>query len=177
MNEEYKINQSLLSLVEGDITELAVDAIVNAANAQLILGSGVAGAIREKGGSSIQEECNRIGGTYVGGAVLTTAGYLKAKHVIHAVGPQLGEGDEETKLRNATMNSLLLAEEYDFKSIAFPAISTGVFGFPVDKCAEIMLTIVVEFLKRPGKLEKVIFCLKGKNNYEIFKSRLENIFL
>ena len=177
MNAEYKINQSLLSLVEGDITELAVDAIVNAANAQLILGSGVAGAIREKGGSSIQEECNRIGGTYVGGAVLTTAGYLKAKHVIHAVGPQLGEGDEETKLRNATMNSLLLAEEYDFKSIAFPAISTGVFGFPVDKCAEIMLTIVVEFLKRPGKLEKVIFCLKGKNNYEIFKSRLENIFL
>ena len=177
MNEEYKINQSLLSLVEGDITELAVDAIVNAANAQLILGSGVAGAIREKGGSSIQEECNRIGGTYVGGAVLTTAGYLKAKHVIHAVGAQLGEGDEETKLRNATMNSLLLAEEYDFKSIAFPAISTGVFGFPVDKCAEIMLTIVVEFLKRPGKLEKVIFCLKGKNNYEIFKSRLENIFL
>ena len=176
MQAEYKINQSLLSLVEGDITELAVDAIVNAANAQLILGSGVAGAIREKGGSSIQEECNRIGGTYVGGAVLTTAGYLKAKHVIHAVGPQLGEGDEETKLRNATMNSLLLAEEYDFKSIAFPAISTGVFGFPVDKCAEIMLTIVVEFLKRPGKLEKVIFCLKGKNNYEIFKSRLENIF-
>lgn len=175
MQAEYKISQSLVVLMEGDITDLDVDAIVNAANAQLILGSGVAGAIHQKGGPSIQEECERIGGTYVGGAVLTNAGNLKAKHVIHAVGPHLGEGDEETKLRNATMNSLLLAEEHDLKSIAFPAISTGVFRFPVDKCAEIMLTIVVEFLKRPGKLEKVIFCLVGSNTYHIFKSKLEII--
>jgi O-acetyl-ADP-ribose deacetylase (regulator of RNase III) len=175
MQAEYKINQSLVMLMEGDITDLDVDAIVNAANAQLILGSGVAGAIHQKGGPSIQEECERIGGTYVGGAVLTNAGNLKAKHVIHAVGPHLGEGDEDTKLRNATMNSLLLAEEHDLKSIAFPAISTGVFRFPVDKCAEIMLTIVVEFLKRPGKLEKVIFCLVGSNTYHIFKSKLEII--
>jgi O-acetyl-ADP-ribose deacetylase (regulator of RNase III) len=175
MKVEYKINQAQLVLLEGDITDLEVDAIVNPANAQLILGSGVAGAIREKGGSTIQQECNRIGGTYVGGAVLTSAGRLKARHIIHAVGPQYGEGEEDTKLRNATMNSLLLAEEHDLKSIAFPAISTGVFGFPVVKCAEIMLTIVVEFLKRPSTLEKVIFCLWGKDNYEIFKSRLEQI--
>ncbi len=175
MKADYKINQARLVLMEGDITDLEVDAIVNPANAQLILGSGVAGAIREKGGAAIQEECNRIGGTYVGAAVLTSAGRLKARHVIHAVGPQFGEGDEETKLRNATMNSLLLAEEHDLKSIAFPAISTGVFGFPVVKCAEIMLMIVVEFLKRPCKLEEVSFCLWGQDNFEVFKSRLEHI--
>lgn len=175
MNNEYQIGHSLLVLVQGDITELDVDAIVNAANAQLIMGSGVAGAILQKGGPSIQEECNRIGGTYVGGAVLTGAGRLPARHVIHAVGPQMGEGDEETKLRNATMNSLLLAEAHDLKSIAFPAISTGIFRFPVDRCAEIMLTIAVEFLKRPGKLEKVIFCLLDPDHYQIFKSRLDKL--
>jgi len=172
---EYRVNQAALILMEGDITEIEVDAIVNPANAQLILGSGVAGAIRDKGGPSIQEECNRIGGTYVGGAVLTSGGNLSARYVIHAVGPQYGEGDEDTKLRNATVNSLLLAEEHNLKSLAFPAISTGIYGFPVATCAEIMLTIVVEFLRRPGKLEKVIFCLRGEENYQIFKSKLEHI--
>ncbi len=175
MKAKYKIKDTDLLLIEGDITEQNVDAIVNAANAQLTLGSGVAGAIREKGGNSIQEECDRLGGTYVGGAVLTGGGDLKARHVIHAVGPRMGEGDENTKLRNATMNSLLLAEEHDLKSIAIPAISTGVFGFPMDRCADIMLTIVVEFLKRPTKLEKVVFCLRGQEAYQIFKDRLEKI--
>jgi O-acetyl-ADP-ribose deacetylase (regulator of RNase III) len=129
MKSEYKINDTDLLLVEGDITDQDTDAIVNPANAMLQLGAGVAGAIREKGGETIQEECDRLGGTYVGGAVMTGGGNLKAKHVIHAVGPRMGEGDEDTKLRNATMNSLLLAEEHDLKSIAFPAIGTGVFGF------------------------------------------------
>ncbi len=175
MKSEYKINDTLLVITEGDITEQAVDVIVNAANAQLVLGSGVAGAIREKGGEKIQEECDRLGGTYVGGAVLTGGGDLKAKHVIHAVGPRMGEGDEDTKLRNATMNSLLLAEEHDLKTIAFPAISTGVYGFPIGKCADIMLTIVVEFLKRPTKLEKVVFCLWGKESYDVFKESLNRI--
>jgi len=175
MKSEYKINDTILLLVKGDITDQDVDAIVNAANAQLVLGSGVAGTIREKGGDSIQEECDRLGGTYVGGAVMTGGGNLKAKHVIHAVGPRMGEGDEDTKLRNATMNSLLLAEEHDLKSVAFPAISTGVFGFPVGKCAEIMLTIVVEFLKRPTKLEKVVFCLWDQDTYSIFKDRLDKL--
>ena len=161
-----------ITIIQGDITEQETDAIVNPANAQLILGSGVAGAIREKGGETIQTECDRLGGTYVGGAVMTGGGNLKAEHVIHAVGPRMGEGDEDTKLRNATMNSLLLAEEHDLKSVAFPAISTGVFGFPMEKCAEIMLTIVVEFLKRPTKLQKVVFCLWGQESYKIFKERI-----
>jgi O-acetyl-ADP-ribose deacetylase (regulator of RNase III) len=175
MKDEYQISGIRINLVMGDITDLEVDAIVNAANTELILGSGVAGAIREKGGSVIQEECNKLGGTYVGGAVITTGGNLKAQYVIHAVGPRMGEGEEETKLRNATMNSLLLAEEYNLKSIAFPAISTGVFGFPINKCAEIMLTIAIEFIKRPTNLENVIFCLWGENNFKVFSETLERI--
>lgn len=175
MHDEYQINGIKIILNKGDITDLEVDAIVNAANAQLILGSGVAGAIRDKGGPSIQEECNRLGGTYVGGAVITGGGDLKANHVIHAVGPRMGEGEEESKLRNATMNSLLLAEEYNLKSIAFPAISTGVFGFPIQKCAEIMLTVAVEFVKRPTGLKKIVFCLWGEEDYKVFRSTIDEI--
>jgi O-acetyl-ADP-ribose deacetylase (regulator of RNase III) len=175
MENEYTINEIKVILTEGDITDIEVDAIVNAANNQLILGSGVAGAIKEKGGPSIQEECNRLGGTYVGGAVMTGAGNLKAKKVIHAVGPKMGEGEEESKLRNATMNSLLLAEEHHLESIAFPAISTGVFGFPVDRCAEIMLTVTVEYLKRPSKITKVIFCLWGEDDYNVFKEVMDQL--
>ena len=175
MKIEYMINNIKIILVQGDITDLDVDVIVNAANAQLKLGSGVAGSIKKKGGSKIQEECDRIGGTYVGGAVLTSGGNLKAKNIIHAVGPRMGEGEEEIKLRNATMNSLLLAEEHDLYSIAFPAISTGIYGYSVDKCAKIMLTVTTEFLKRPGKLKEVIFCLWTSDNYKIFKETLEDL--
>ena len=175
MSDKFQINDTIIRLVEGDITDLEVDAIVNAANTQLILGSGVAGAISEKGGGSIQEECDKLGGTYVGGAIMTGAGNLKANKVIHAVGPRMGDGDEESKLRNATMNSLLLASEYKLKSIAFPAISTGEFGFPIDKCAEIMLTVAVEYLKRPSQLEEVVFCLWGQDNYKVFLTTLKRL--
>ena len=135
---KFNINNVVIELVEGDITELATDAIVNPANEFLQLGAGVAGAIRAKGGPTIQEECNKIGGTFVGGAVITTGGNLKAKHVIHAVGPRMGEGDEEQKLHNATLNSLKVTEDNNLSSIAFPAISTGIFGFPMRK--QILLT-------------------------------------
>ncbi|MFH1539595.1 MAG: macro domain-containing protein, partial [bacterium] len=101
-----QIGARTIELVQGDITEMETDAIINAANAALVLGGGVAGAIRRKGGPRIQEECDRIGGTFVGGAVITTGGNLKARHVIHAAGPRHGEGDEDNKLRNATVNSL-----------------------------------------------------------------------
>lgn len=162
-----------LELVEGDITEMQTNAIVNAANARLILGGGVAGAIRTKGGPRIQEECDKIGGTFVGGAVKTTGGDLKAKYVLHAVGPRAGEGDEDEKLKNATLNSLKLADEAGIKSIAFPAISTGVFGFPVQRCAEIMLQATIEYLKGQTNLEKVVFCLFGRDSYEIFANQLK----
>lgn len=167
------VNGHTLELVEGDITELDTDAIVNAANAQLLLGGGVAGAIRRKGGPAIQSECAKIGGTHVGGAVLTTGGDLKARHVIHAVGPRMGEGDEDQKLRNATENSLKVAEESGLKSIAFPAISTGIFGFPIHRCAEIMLKAAIEHLKGEAALERVVFCLLGHSDYMVFAEGLK----
>jgi len=128
-----KINNTFLELTQGDITDQTTDAIVNAANAALQMGGGVAGAIRRRGGPAIQEECNRIGGTYVGGAVITTGGNLAAKYVIHAVGPRQGDEHADAKLKDATLNSLLLADKNRLKSIAFPAISTGIFGFPKDQ--------------------------------------------
>ncbi len=167
------IENCVLELLEGDITEMQTEAIVNAANARLILGGGVAGAIRRKGGPKIQEECNKIGGTFVGGAVKTTAGDLKAKYVIHAVGPRMGEGNENEKLKNATVNSLKLADENNIKSISFPAISTGVFGFPIQRCAEIMLQTTIDYLKGRTGLEKVIFCLFGRDSYEVFEKQLK----
>ena len=163
-----------LELIEGDITEMDTDAIVNAANAQLVLGGGVAGAIRRKGGPQIQAECDKIGGTFVGGAVITTGGKLKARHVIHAVGPRMGEGDEDAKLRNATLNSLKVADENGLKSIAFPAISTGIFGFPIRRCAGIMLDTVAEYLRGTTDLERVVFCLFGQDSYDVFADRLEH---
>jgi O-acetyl-ADP-ribose deacetylase (regulator of RNase III) len=167
------IENRVLELTEADITEIETDAIVNAANAQLILGGGVAGAIRRKGGPKIQLECNKIGGIFVGGAVITTAGNLKAKHVIHAVGPRMGEGNEDGKLKNATLNSLKLADENNLKSIAFPAISTGVFGFPIQRCAEIMLQTTIDYLKGQTGLEKVVFALFGHADYEVFENQLK----
>jgi O-acetyl-ADP-ribose deacetylase (regulator of RNase III) len=163
----------MLELVEGDITEMDTDAIVNPANSRLILGGGVAGAIRRKGGPEIQAQCDRIGGTFVGGAVITTGGRLKARHVIHAVGPRMGEGDEDRKLRDATVNSLKLADEHNLKSLAFPAISTGIFGFPLDRCAEIMLGAALSHLRGGTTLDRVVFCLFGRDSYEVFAGQLE----
>ena len=156
-----QIGETTLELVQGDITEMETDAIVNAANAALKLGGGVAGAIARKGGPKIQEECDRIGGTFVGGAVITTGGKLKARYVIHAVGPRMGEGNEDEKLKNATLNSLKLADEHQIKSISFPAISTGIFGFPMERCAQIMLNTVFEYAKGRTNLDKIVFCLYG----------------
>ena len=172
-----RIHTTDLELIQGDITEMETEAIVNAANASLILGAGVAGAIRSKGGSSIQEECDRIGGTYVGGAVVTGGGNLKAGYVIHAVGPRMGEGDEDEKLMNATLNSLMRADEKGMKSISFPAISTGIFGFPIDRAARIMLGTTKEFLQdRETSLERVVFCLFGQESYDVFAAEFKRQF-
>jgi len=171
--KEIKVKNSSIKLVQGDITDQATDAIVNAANAQLILGGGVAGAIRRKGGPIIQEECNKIGGTFVGGAVITTGGKLKAKHVIHAVGPRMGEGDEDRKLMNAALNSLKLMDEHGLKSIAFPAISTGIFGYPIDRCAKILISTTKEYIAAETQVKEVIFCLFSNSDYEVFNKELD----
>ncbi len=172
---KLEIGDRCLELLQGDITELDTDAIVNAANAQLILGAGVAGAIRTKGGPSIQEECNKIGPIQVGQAAITGAGLLRAKYVIHAVGPRMGEGDEDQKLLSATLSSLHLAEEHGLKSIAFPAISTGIFGFPLDRCARIMLGAVIDYLKGNTGLARVVFCLFGQESYNAFQTALKEL--
>jgi len=171
---ELKVNNSKIRLVQEDITDLNTDVIVNAANSQLIMGGGVAGAIRRKGGPKIQEECNKIGGTVkVGGAVITTGGNLKAKYVIHAVGPRMGEGNEDAKLKNATINSLKLMDINELKTIAFPAISTGIFGYPIEKCARIMIKTSEQYLKGDTQIEEIIFCLFSKKDYEIFEKEIE----
>lgn len=172
---QVRVNKTILELIQGDITDLDTDAIVNAANTALTLGGGVAGAIRRKGGPKIQEECNRIGGTHVGGAVITTGRNLQAKYVIHAVGPRHGEEHEDAKLKDATLNSLILADKNNLKTMAFPAISTGIFGFPKDRCATIMLSTTIAYLEGPSKLEKVIYCLYDQNTFEIFKHTLQSL--
>lgn len=166
------INGRAIELAQGDITDLDTDAIVNAANTALKLGAGVAGAIRRKGGPEIQKECDRIGGTFTGGAVITTGGSLRARHVIHAAGPVNGEGGEDEKLRNATLNSLRRADENGLRSIAFPAISTGIFGFPVGRCAEIMLTAAAEYLCGETGVERVVFCLYDGKTLKVFEETL-----
>jgi O-acetyl-ADP-ribose deacetylase (regulator of RNase III) len=168
-----RINNTNLELAQCDITDQTTDAIVNAANTALQLGGGVAGAIRRRGGPTIQEECNQIGRIPVGGAVITGAGNLPAKHVIHAVGPIHGDDHEDEKLKDATLNSLKLADKNKLHSIAFPAISTGIYGFPKDRCATIMLSTTVAYLDGPTGLEKVVYCLFDKETLETFEQTLD----
>ncbi len=172
---KIQVNQSEIELVQCDITESESDAIVNAANSQLILGAGVAGAIRSKGGPSIQEECDGIGHCPVGEAVITGGGNLKARHVIHAVGPRQGEGGEEEKLKNATLNSLKVADENNLKSITFPAISTGIYGFPLDACARIMLTGTKQYLSGTTGLQRVVFALFDNKSLDAFNKHLAQL--
>ena len=172
---EWTVNRTMVRLIMGDITEMETDAIVNAANAQLVLGGGVAGAISRRGGPSIQVECNRIGGTHVGGAVITGGGNLKAKHVIHAVGPRLGEGDEEKKLILAVRNSLALADENGLTSVALPAISTGIFGYPPADAARVMLRTTGEYLEGETGLVEVVFCLFDRAALELFEDEARSI--
>jgi O-acetyl-ADP-ribose deacetylase (regulator of RNase III) len=164
-----------VGIVEGNIAMLEVEAVVNAANTSLQLGGGVAGAIRTYGGPAIQEECDRLAPIKVGQAVITGGGNLKAKYVIHAVGPVSGEGDEEAKLASATLSSLRIARDKRIKTIAFPAISTGIFGFPLEKCSEIMLRAAADFLKKNDFPKEILFCLYGQEAYSLFAGTLEKL--
>jgi O-acetyl-ADP-ribose deacetylase (regulator of RNase III) len=161
---------------QGDITEMDVDAIVNAANNDLMLGAGVAGAILRKGGDSIQRECDEIGSIPVGYAAITGAGNLKARHIIHAASMGLGGVRTTTKsLRTSTTHSLRLAAERNLKSIAFPAIGTGVSGFPIDECAEIMLNEAIHHLQGETSLEKVYFVLFDSAASQIFRDTAQRL--
>ena len=174
---EVKINNSILSLVEGDITKEQTDAIVNAANSRLAGGGGVDGAIHRAGGTSIMQECRKIGGCPTGQAVITTAGNLKAKYVVHAVGPvyQGGTKGEVALLKSAHLESLKLSSSKKLKSVAFPAISTGVYGYPVNEAAHIALRTVIDYLKEHADIGLVRFVLFGRKTYEIFAEELRKI--
>ena len=158
-----------IEITQGDITEADVEAVVNAANNDLQLGGGVAGAIRRKGGPSIQEECDRIGRVPLGEAAITGGGQLKAAYVIHAASMQLGGQTTAENLEASTRNSLLRAEEKKIQSIAFPAIGTGIAGFDTRRCAEIMLRTVTEHLQAKTSLERVVFVLFDSQSRKIFE--------
>src|SRR5580700_8758274 len=148
-----------IEILQGDLTEMDTDAIVNAANNDLQLGGGVAGAIRRKGGPNIQSECNEVGPVPVGGAAITSGGNLKARFVIHAASMQLGGLTVAHSLRSSTAHSLRIAAQKGLKTIAFPAVGTGIAGFPIRECAEIMLREVEKHFESPTSLEKVYFVL------------------
>lgn len=168
------VNKVIVELILGDITELATDAVVNAANEDLrLLAGGVAGAIRRRGGPAIQRECDDIGGTPVGTAVITTGGNLKARYVIHAVGPRWGEGDEDTKLAKTIESVLKLAASKKLRSIALPAISTGIFRFPKNRAAPIIVNTTVTYLKKmTTTLRRVVFSLFDPVSFELFQQAL-----
>ncbi len=172
---EARIGDKIIELKKGDITNEETDAIVNAANEALVLGGGVAGAISRAGGYAIQEECHKKAPIQTGEAVITTGGSLKARYVIHAVGPRMGDGDEEIKLRSATMSALRVADENGLKSISFPAISTGIYGYPMRECAKIMLKAAIEYLNGATGLNKIVFVLFTQKDYAVFEERLNKL--
>ena len=156
-------------LLQGDLTEVDADAIVNAANNDLQLGGGVAGGIRRRGGEEIQRECDAIGSVPVGGAAITSGGRLKARHVIHAASMQLGGATTAQALRSSTAHSLRIAAQNNLKTIAFPAVGTGIAGFPMRECAEIMLAEARKHLQGATSLEQIQFVLLDKQSLEIFE--------
>ena len=174
---KVKINDCILEIVQGDITEQDTEAIVNAANEKLIPGGGVDGAIHRKGGPSILEEL-RAKYTHcpTGQAVITGGGNLKAKYVIHAVGPIYKDGKhgEPELLASAYKNSLLKAVEYNISSISFPSLSTGAYGYPMEDAAKIALETVISFLKEHKKPKLVRFVLWGEESYKIFEKTLKS---
>ncbi len=175
---EIKINSTTLSLIKGDITNEDTDAIVNAANSRLAGGGGVDGAIHRAGGPKIMEECRKIGGCPTGSAVITTGGNLKAKYVIHTVGPiyRDGKNREAELLSSAYGKSLELAASKEIKSIAFPSISTGAYGYPINEASEIALNTVMEFIKTAvAPLQIIRFVLFSDKDLKVYEETLRSI--
>jgi len=161
-----------VNLQQGDITDANVEAVVNAANTHLQLGAGVAGAIRRKGGPAIQQECDAIGPISLGEAATTSGGQLKARYVIHAASMNLGGLTTEGSLRASTVNSLKRAVEKQLTSIAFPAIGTGIAGFSIDRCAQVMLEEVHKHLTSQTTLQQVLFVLFDDAALKVFQRTL-----
>ncbi|MGB9741409.1 MAG: O-acetyl-ADP-ribose deacetylase [Candidatus Bathyarchaeia archaeon] len=185
MSACFKVGKTKIRLVQGDITEMETEAIVNAANPTLMGGGGVDGAIHRKGGPKIVEECKRIratewpNGLPTGKAVITSGGNLKAKYVIHTVGPiwRGGTHGEQELLAEAYRNSLALAISKGLKTIAFPSISTGAYGYPIEKACKTALTTIKGFIEKEKKLDEVILVLFTNQDFEIYKKAAQEIFM
>ncbi len=180
--DEVAIGKTRLVLIQGDITKQTTDVIVNAANSSLMGGGGVDGAIHRAGGPAILDECrqivSRIGRLDTGKAVITTGGNLKAKHVVHTVGPvwRGGNRGEPELLASAYRESLKLATDYKLKSIAFPSISTGVYGYPVAEAAKVALGTVIAFLRDAStSLQEVFFVLYDSKTYKVYNTKLADL--
>src|SRR5438132_6237220 len=170
------INGVTLALMRGNIVEVQADAIVNAANSGLRGGGGVDGAIHRAGGPSIMEECRKIGGCHTGEAVVTTAGRLPAKYVFHAVGPIYnGSTDDERLLASAYQSCLNLAEQHQVKSISFPSLSTGIYGYPLELAAPIALRTIIEHIKKPTCMQQVLMVLFGESAYKVHERVLDKL--
>jgi len=164
-----------IEILQGDLTEIDADAIVNAANNELQLGGGVAGTIRRKGGSAIQTECDAIGSIPLGGAAITSGGKLKARYVIHAASMELGGRTSAATLRSSTAHALRIAAQKRLKSIAFPAVGTGIAQFPVRECADIMLREAAKHFEQPTSIEKVYFVLFDQPAHATFVAALREL--
>jgi len=164
-----------IEVYQGDITQLKLDALVNAANNRLWMGGGVAGALKRAGGKEIEAEAVCKGPIPIGEAVVTGAGRLKARYIIHAAVMGQDLQTDEEKIKQATKNSLLRAEEIGIKSVAFPALGTGVGGFPLDECARIMIGEVLKYSAGKTGLEKVVFALFNEQDYQAFKQELDRL--
>ncbi len=174
-----KVNRdkSILELTAGDITEQETDAIVNAANTSLLGGGGVDGAIHRAGGPKILEECRKLGGCPTGEARITTGGNMKARYVVHTVGPIYRDGKrgEAALLANAYKSCLTLVSQYKLRSIAFPSIGTGAYGYPMNEAAAIALKTVMDYLKTHTDIQLVRFVLFGLNAYQTYENTLKEL--
>lgn len=170
------INGVALVLQEGNIIKVQAEAIVNAANSALAGGGGVDGAIHDAAGHSLLEECRKLGGCPTGSAVATSAGNLPAKYIFHAVGPIYeGSPQDQPLLRSAYQSCLNLAEQYQIKSIVFPSLSTGAYSYPLTLAAPIALQTVIEHIRQPTSLQRVVFALFGSQAYQVFEHALKQI--
>lgn len=173
VREGLQINRTTIQLIKGDITDLEVDAFVFYAQHDLALGSGFGGAISVRGGPSIQKELDAMSPLQTGEAVVSGAGNLKARYIIHAVGPRFQEEDIERKLRTTVQNCLSLAEEREIERIAFPAMGAGYYGIPADLCARVMLDVIHTHLKGETCMREVLLCVLDTHQYNAFKAALE----
>ncbi len=176
IDEIIMSNDKIIRLIKGDITDQNVDVVVNPANSYLKHGGGVAGAILRKGGKIIQTESDKIGFVPVGSSVITTSGKLPCEAIIHTVGPKMGEGNEDFKLSKSIHSSLSLASDNSYKSISIPAISSGIFGFPKNRCANILLDESIKFLQTNNtSLQTIEFCIIDDETLVHFKNKFTKL--